>query len=173
MLPALHLSDSHELLLRLRWLAILSERITSHLAVTGGVHTGLDAIRAIMAGADGVQMVSALLRNGPEHLKTVREEVTQLDDRAGLRFDRADAGEHGSAPVARIPRSSSGATTFAFSRAGAGFCSGLGSRRFRPSRDPHDPPERAFVQLHLANLQHLQEAHRSRPALSSVQRLHL
>jgi dihydroorotate dehydrogenase (fumarate) len=75
--PVLHLSDSQELLLRLRWLAILSERITSHLAVTGGVHNGLDAVRAIMAGADAVQMVSALLRNGPEHLKTVREEVVR------------------------------------------------------------------------------------------------
>jgi dihydroorotate dehydrogenase (fumarate) len=75
--PVLHLSDSQELLLRLRWLAILSERITGHLAVTGGVHNGLDAVRAIMAGADAVQMVSALLRNGPEHLKTVREEVVR------------------------------------------------------------------------------------------------
>ncbi|HMB69282.1 MAG TPA: dihydroorotate dehydrogenase-like protein [bacterium] len=73
--PALHLSDSTELLLRLRWLAILSGRVVASLAVTGGVHTPIDAIKAIMAGAHTVQMVSALLRNGPDHLRTVQEGV--------------------------------------------------------------------------------------------------
>ena len=71
----LHLSSSDELLLRLRWLAILSGRVDASLAVTGGVHTGLDAIKAIMAGADVVQMVSALLKNGPEHLKVVLDDM--------------------------------------------------------------------------------------------------
>ena len=75
--PVLQLSDSRELLLRLRWLAILSARVVAHLAVTGGVHTVNDAIKAIMAGAEAVQMVSALLQHGPEHLKTVREGVVQ------------------------------------------------------------------------------------------------
>jgi dihydroorotate dehydrogenase (fumarate) len=44
--------------------------------VTGGVHAGLDAVKAVMAGAHGVQTVSALLKKGPAHLKTVREELT-------------------------------------------------------------------------------------------------
>jgi dihydroorotate dehydrogenase (fumarate) len=73
--PSLHLSDSHELLLRLRWLAILSGRVVASLAVTGGVHTAQDAIKAIMAGAHSVQMVSALLRGGPERLRTVLQGV--------------------------------------------------------------------------------------------------
>jgi dihydroorotate dehydrogenase (fumarate) len=68
-----HLSTSEELLLRLRWLAILSGRVKASLAATGGVHTALDAVKAVMAGADAVQMVSALLRNGPGHLRAVRE----------------------------------------------------------------------------------------------------
>jgi dihydroorotate dehydrogenase (fumarate) len=75
LLPVLHLSNSEELLLRLRWLAVLSARVVAHLAVTGGVHTSNDAIKAIMAGAEAVQMVSALLKNGPDHLATVREGV--------------------------------------------------------------------------------------------------
>jgi dihydroorotate dehydrogenase (fumarate) len=66
--PALRLSDSSELLLRLRWLAILSGRTGPTLAVSGGVHTPEDAVKALMAGADVVQMVSALLRGGPERL---------------------------------------------------------------------------------------------------------
>lgn len=73
--PRLELSSSSELLLRLRWLAMLSGRITASLAVTGGVHTAVEAIKAVMAGADAVQMVSALLRRGPEYLRTMREEM--------------------------------------------------------------------------------------------------
>ena len=68
----LGLSDSHELLLRLRWLAILSERVQASLAVTGGVHTPLDAIKSIMCGAHAVQMVSALLIHGYGHLEAMR-----------------------------------------------------------------------------------------------------
>jgi dihydroorotate dehydrogenase (fumarate) len=74
--PKLHLSDSHELLVRLRWLAILSGRVRASLAATGGVHEALDAIKAVMAGADAVQLVSALLLHGPEHLRAVRDGMT-------------------------------------------------------------------------------------------------
>ncbi|HUK35747.1 MAG TPA: dihydroorotate dehydrogenase-like protein, partial [Vicinamibacterales bacterium] len=46
----LHLSDSSELRLRLHWMAILSGRIRASLAVTGGVHTAIDVVKATMAG---------------------------------------------------------------------------------------------------------------------------
>jgi hypothetical protein len=72
-----------ELLLRLRWLAILSGRVKASLAVTGGVHTAHDAIKTVMAGAHAVQMVSALLRRGPEHLRRVREEMEQWTEEHG------------------------------------------------------------------------------------------
>jgi dihydroorotate dehydrogenase (fumarate) len=71
------LSNSSELLLRLRWLAILFGRVTASMAASGGVHTAIDAIKAIMAGANACQMVSALLRRGPTHLKAVLEELTR------------------------------------------------------------------------------------------------
>ena len=71
----LSLSSSSELLLRLRWLAILSSQVETSLAVTGGVHTPFDALKAIMTGADAVQMTSALLRNGPEYLSMIRDGV--------------------------------------------------------------------------------------------------
>jgi dihydroorotate dehydrogenase (fumarate) len=73
----LHLSDSSELPLRLRWLAILSGTVRASLAVTGGVHTVLDVIQSVMAGAHAVQMVSALLQHGPERLAVLRRELTQ------------------------------------------------------------------------------------------------
>jgi dihydroorotate dehydrogenase (fumarate) len=76
-IPALRLSDSSELPLRIRWLGIVYGRVRASLAVTGGVHTGLDAVKAVMAGANGVQLVSALLRHGPERLGVVRDEFTR------------------------------------------------------------------------------------------------
>jgi dihydroorotate dehydrogenase (fumarate) len=71
----LPLSDSSELPLRLRGTAALAGRINASLAITGGIHTGLDVIKATMAGAHATQMVSALLRHGPGHLRTVRQDV--------------------------------------------------------------------------------------------------
>ena len=70
--PRVALSTNSELLLRLRWLAILHGRIRTNLAVTGGVSVPDDGIKAILAGADVVQMVSALLRHGPTYLDTMR-----------------------------------------------------------------------------------------------------
>jgi dihydroorotate dehydrogenase (fumarate) len=69
--PRLVLSTSEELRLPLRWIAILHREIPVSLAASTGVHTAADAIKVLMAGADVVMMTSALLRNGPEHLRAV------------------------------------------------------------------------------------------------------
>jgi dihydroorotate dehydrogenase (fumarate) len=71
--PNLELSHSSELLLRLRWLAILHGRLRASLAVTGGIETPRDGVKAILAGAHAVQMVSAVLRHGPAYFATMRE----------------------------------------------------------------------------------------------------
>jgi dihydroorotate dehydrogenase (fumarate) len=74
---ALHLSDSSELLLRLRGIAALAPRVKGSLAVTGGVHTALDVVKSTMAGAHVTQMVSALLKYGPNYLTKVREDLEE------------------------------------------------------------------------------------------------
>ncbi|MBI5014858.1 MAG: dihydroorotate dehydrogenase-like protein [Deltaproteobacteria bacterium] len=79
----LALSDSSDLLLRLRWVAILSGRVKLSLGVTGGVHTAVDAVKALMAGADAVQLVSALLQHGPSRLAKVREDLSRWLDQSG------------------------------------------------------------------------------------------
>ena len=71
--PRLELSDNTELLLRLRWLAILHGRVRCSLAATGGVASPEDGIKAILAGADTVQTVSAILRHGPSFFATMRD----------------------------------------------------------------------------------------------------
>jgi len=72
---SLPLSDSSDLELRLRGIAALAGRVRCSLAVTGGVHTALDVIKATMAGAHVTQIVSALLRNGPGHLRRLRADL--------------------------------------------------------------------------------------------------
>lgn len=69
--PALKLSDPSELLLRLRWLAILSAAVPSSYSCSGGVHSPLDAVKAVMAGASTVQIVSKALLAGPEIYGTI------------------------------------------------------------------------------------------------------
>jgi dihydroorotate dehydrogenase (fumarate) len=59
----------------MRWLAILHGRVRASLAATGGVEDWNDGIKAILAGAHAVQMVSALLRHGPAALKTMQEKL--------------------------------------------------------------------------------------------------
>lgn len=81
--PRLELSTSAELLLRLQWTALLYGRIRASIAVTGGVATPTDGIKAILAGADALQVVSAILRHGPTYLTKMREELRRwLDARA-------------------------------------------------------------------------------------------
>jgi dihydroorotate dehydrogenase (fumarate) len=75
--PRLQLSDSSELLVRLRWLAILSGRVKCDLAASGGVHTGLDAVKTVMVGASAIQVVSALLHHGPNQLKKIKDEMVR------------------------------------------------------------------------------------------------
>ena len=70
--PRAELSTSAELLLRLRWVAILHGRVKASLAVSGGIARPPDAIKALLAGADAIQMVSALLRHGPAYVATMR-----------------------------------------------------------------------------------------------------
>jgi dihydroorotate dehydrogenase (fumarate) len=69
--PGVTLSTSNDLRLPLRWLAILHGKVNASLAGTTGVHTAMDALKMIAAGADVAQMCAALLKNGPDYLATV------------------------------------------------------------------------------------------------------
>lgn len=73
----LKLSEPGELLLRLRWLAILSPHVRGSLAATGGVHGAADVVKAILAGAHTVQLVSVLLKHGPRFLASLLDGLQQ------------------------------------------------------------------------------------------------
>ncbi len=73
--PNLVLSNSNELRLPLRWIAILYGRVPVDMALTSGVHTAGDLIKAIMAGANVAMTTSALLINGVERVTAILEET--------------------------------------------------------------------------------------------------
>ena len=74
--PKLFLSTSSELLLRLRWMAVLYGKLPVSLALSGGVHKVHDAVKSVMAGADVIQVVSLILRHGPKALETLIKDFT-------------------------------------------------------------------------------------------------
>jgi dihydroorotate dehydrogenase (fumarate) len=73
--PSLQLSTSYELLLRLHWVAVLHGKVRPDLAITGGVHTSYDVLKAMMAGAQVAMMTSALLKRGIDHIGVVLGEI--------------------------------------------------------------------------------------------------
>lgn len=81
--PALSLSTPAELRLPLRWIGILYGQLPASLAASSGIHSGLDAVKALLAGADVAMTTSALLRNGPEHLAAMEAELRQWLDQHG------------------------------------------------------------------------------------------
>jgi dihydroorotate dehydrogenase (fumarate) len=82
--PKLDLSTSTELRLPLRWIAILHRRHRVSLAASTGVHTATDVLKVLLAGADVAMMTSALLRNGPDHLRPLEVQVRDWMDRHGF-----------------------------------------------------------------------------------------
>jgi dihydroorotate dehydrogenase (fumarate) len=82
--PRLELSSSVELRLPLRWIAILHRRHRVSLAASTGVHTATDVLKVLLAGADVAMMTSALLRNGPDHLRPLEVQVRDWMDRHGF-----------------------------------------------------------------------------------------
>lgn len=62
--PHLVLSNSNEMRLPLRWIALLYGRLDADFALTSGIHTAADALKATMAGASISMVASTLLQNG-------------------------------------------------------------------------------------------------------------
>lgn len=75
--PSLKLSQPRELSLRLHWAGILYGNVAASIAITGGVHSGRDVIKAMMAGAHAAMMTSAFFANGIRHANVVLHEMSR------------------------------------------------------------------------------------------------
>lgn len=81
--PNVQLSTSSAQRLPMRWIAILKDRIAADLAATSGVHTGLDAVKMLLVGANVVMMCSALLKHGIFHLQNVEKHLIEWMEKNG------------------------------------------------------------------------------------------
>ena len=73
-------SPKREVRLPLRWAGIVRPHVTMSIACSTGVHSGDDAAKLILAGADVTMTTSALLRNGPGHVATIEEGLVDWMD---------------------------------------------------------------------------------------------
>jgi dihydroorotate dehydrogenase (fumarate) len=73
--PHVLLSTPHAMRLPLRWVAILYGRVKADLAATSGIHTGTDALKMLMVGANVTMLCSVLLRHGVERIKSIEQEM--------------------------------------------------------------------------------------------------
>ena len=62
-----------EIRLPLLWIAVLHGKLRASLGATRGVHTPVEVVKYLMAGADAVMTTSALLKNGVDYLTTLRD----------------------------------------------------------------------------------------------------
>ncbi|MEQ9825695.1 MAG: dihydroorotate dehydrogenase-like protein [Puniceicoccaceae bacterium] len=83
LISRLHYTQPVELLERLRWVSILHNRLKMDIAASGGVHSGEDAYKAVLCGADVVQVVSPLLRHGVAVLQTMIQDFEKLCEESG------------------------------------------------------------------------------------------
>ncbi len=81
--PRLELSSPAEMLLPLRWAAILSGRIDASLAVTSGVHDGAGLAKVLLAGADVAQVASTIYLNGFDRVKQMLADLAAWMDAKG------------------------------------------------------------------------------------------
>jgi dihydroorotate dehydrogenase (fumarate) len=86
-------SSPEELKLPLRWVALLYGRVNTDLALNTGVHSGSDAAKAFLAGAQIVQIASALLENGIPYLSTMLRELEGWMDEHGYEDMKAVRGK--------------------------------------------------------------------------------
>lgn len=82
--PSNVLSRSSDLAISLRWMSILSGRMGCDLIASTGVHDGASVIKEILAGANAVQVVSSLYKNGIESISDMLEEVKVWMDKHGF-----------------------------------------------------------------------------------------
>jgi dihydroorotate dehydrogenase (fumarate) len=79
-MPHLSLSHPEDILLPLRWTAILYNQVECSLALTSGVHSADAVLKSIMAGADVANVCSVLLKHGiPKYAELLKDLGARMD----------------------------------------------------------------------------------------------
>jgi dihydroorotate dehydrogenase (fumarate) len=75
--PSLELSTPSTLRIRLRWTAIIWGHTSADIAISGGVHSGSDVLKCMMAGAKVAMVASSVLRHGNDHVRVMLDELSR------------------------------------------------------------------------------------------------
>jgi len=75
--PNLNLSQSNDMRLPMRWIAILKDKIKADFAATSGIHTGTDVIKMLMVGASVAMLCSSLLKHGINHIRNIEDHMKE------------------------------------------------------------------------------------------------
>jgi dihydroorotate dehydrogenase (fumarate) len=79
-------SHENDYSLPLRWIAATSDKVSCDLVASTGIHTGDSVIKQILVGAAAVQVVSAIYKNGPEHIQTMLADIEKWMDKKGYNY---------------------------------------------------------------------------------------
>jgi len=97
-------STSHDMSESLRWSAILYKKIAASLCVSTGVSSHEDVLKAMMSGADTVQMVTALMQHGEGHItKVLKDLVAWMEEKEYISIEQMKGSislNHSSNPAA-------------------------------------------------------------------------
>jgi dihydroorotate dehydrogenase (fumarate) len=78
------LSSPSDLYMSLRWIGIMAGRVDCSLAASTGIHDGTGMIKQILAGADAVEIASAIYKNGPDHIRVMLEDLEHWMHKKGF-----------------------------------------------------------------------------------------
>jgi dihydroorotate dehydrogenase (fumarate) len=84
LVPAPYVSSPEEMTIPLRWVSILAGRVGCDIAATTGIHDGVGVVKQLLAGANAVQVCSALYKHGLGHLRVMRDGLSDWMDRHGV-----------------------------------------------------------------------------------------
>lgn len=96
--PSLSLSTANEILLPLRWIAMLHGKLNASLAASTGVQTSKEVIKYLLAGSDVVTVASALLKNGPDYIGTLLQDLEtwmEINEYSSVSQFRGSLGQKG------------------------------------------------------------------------------
>lgn len=67
----------------LRWVAILSKKMRCDISASTGVYTSDDVVKMLLAGANTVQVVSCLYKNGVDYIKELQQGLESWMEKKG------------------------------------------------------------------------------------------
>ncbi len=73
-------SNNEDNSMPLRWIGILNNRVNCDLVASTGVHSGKDVISNLLVGANAVQMVSSIFKNGDDQITKSLSELSDWMD---------------------------------------------------------------------------------------------